>query len=127
MATPNPNEDSRRSADNRMIANPTEAACRKQFSWTRIGKLLSCVLSLVWLIMLHVSTADSGGLGLFAPTVWSKIITASITGAAIFPILAFTHGWLRYALGLPFVLLSAWTIWALLTTLGATYPMRIPH
>ena len=50
-------------------------------------KVLSCVLAVAWVVMLHVSTANSGGLGLIAPTFWPKIGTALITIAAMLPIL----------------------------------------
>ena len=110
-------------------ANAVDTPSRKAvFSWKRILRLLACVLSIAWVVMLHVSTANSGGLGLIAPTFWPKIVTALITIAAMLPILLFVRGRLMYVLGLPFLFLSIWTVWALLATLGITYPgIRMPH
>lgn len=103
---------------------PTDSACSvgATFSGKRIIRVLSCILSMSWVAMIHVTSAHSGGLGLIAPTDVAKVAAAVITAACMIPPLLFMRGWLMYAVGLPFVIIGGWTVWMLLAMLGTNYP-----
>lgn len=78
------------------------------FSWKRTLSVLSQVLSVLWLIMLHVGTANSGGFG--HVSFRGKLIITVGTIVAIFPMLLL-RGVSRYAVGVPFLLAAVWTLW----------------
>lgn len=100
MVTSHPNEAKRQ---------PFKAPDAGVFSWKRVLKSLGCVLSVSWLVMLHVCTANAGGLT--HATSWGKIVMTVVTIAVIFPILLFVRGRLMYIVGLPFLCAIAWTLW----------------
>jgi hypothetical protein len=98
----------------------------RAFSWTRTLKILAFVLAILWVVMLHISTANSGG---FIPAhFWNKIGLIITTIAAAVPILLFMRGRLLFLAGLPFLFLIALTLWVLLASLWMTHPaMRLPN
>lgn len=93
----------------------------RRFSWKRVLKVLSCLVSVFWVVMLHVSTANAGGLNAIS-TDLARLVIAAVTTIAAVPILLFLRGPLKYALGVPFVLLALWTAWGLLAMLGQPAP-----
>ena len=109
MISSDSDENSYRSPQNSTQADFTVAARRERaFSWKRVFKFLGCFLSALWLFMLHVSTANSGG---FTHTAChGKVIITIGTIVAIFPMF-FLRGRLLYALTLPFLCIAAWTLW----------------
>ena len=85
------------------------------FSWTRTLKVLSCVLSVLWLIILHVSTANSGGFT--HATCRGKAVITIGTIIAIFPMFFLRGRWI-FALALPFAFVAVLTLWACWTSWG---------
>ena len=70
---------------------------------------------MLWLIMLHVSTANSGGFT--HATGRGKVVITIGTVAAIFPMLVL-RGRLIFVLALPLFFVAAWTLWACWTAWG---------
>lgn len=91
-----------------MLNSASDQCCGRAFSWKRAARVLGCVFSVLWLVMLHVGTANSGGFG--HVSIRGKAIITIGSIAAVFPML-FLRGRVIYVLGLPFLLAVVWTFW----------------
>jgi uncharacterized membrane protein len=91
-------------------------------SWKRILKVLSCILSISWVVMLHLSAGAGGGIS--ASTFETKLGLFIVTAATIFPIVLFMRGRVMYLVGLPFLVLTVWTLWCIWGTFGMTHPSQ---
>jgi hypothetical protein len=88
---------------------------QKVFSWRRVLIVLGCTLSVIWLTMLHISTANSGGFTHVTTRGKVTIIIGTVLSA--FP-MCFLRGRVKYVLATPFLLFAALTLWACFSSWG---------
>lgn len=88
--------------------------------WSAV-RILSCVLSISWVFLIHVSLAIGG----FPPASrWGNvrlILLTLVTILAMFPILCFMRGRMFYLVALPFLVLASLTVCPLIIELWRSH------